>query len=167
MAALETFPLLTHILIPLDGSPLAEAILAPALEIGRLTPTLVTLLQVIEPDMLVDALVRQSRPHDLHAESRQRHDQAQAYLDRIARQLQHHGLQATALVVVADHPAEGILRVARQQAVELIAMATHGRGGLSDLIIGSVADKVLRTANCPMLVYRPAQEPAETQHGRE
>lgn len=162
MAALETFPLLTQILIPLDGSPLAESILELALHFGRLTPVHFTLLQVIEPVMVFDALSEQARTARKHEEITRRHAMGQAYLDALVRRFQQEGLQASARVIVAEHPAEGILGVARQQAIDMIAMATHGRGGLSRLLIGSVADKVLRAAECPMLLHRPEQTTAST-----
>ncbi|MBI4545817.1 MAG: universal stress protein, partial [Gemmatimonadetes bacterium] len=61
---------------------------------------------------------------------------------------------ATAVIVHAS-PAAGILDFAERNAVDLIAMATHGRGGVSRIMLGSVADKVLRGARAPVLLYRP------------
>jgi nucleotide-binding universal stress UspA family protein len=57
---------------------------------------------------------------------------------------------------VQQRPAEAILGDAEAQQVDLIALATHGRGGVSRLFLGSVADKVVRGATVPVLVYHPA-----------
>jgi nucleotide-binding universal stress UspA family protein len=63
-------------------------------------------------------------------------------------------------VVVARHAAEAILGEAESQANNLIALATHGRGGLKRLLLGSVADKIVRGAASPVLVCRPTgQDP--------
>jgi nucleotide-binding universal stress UspA family protein len=57
-------------------------------------------------------------------------------------------------VRIAEGPAPAILAYARRHDVDLIAMSTHGHGGLRRLVLGSVADKVLRGANVPILLYR-------------
>jgi nucleotide-binding universal stress UspA family protein len=82
-------------------------------------------------------------------------DEAQAYLDRIAERLREQGLTVQTRTVLHTHPADGILEQTREQGADLIALATHGRGGLRRLLLGSVADKVLRGGNIPMLVCRP------------
>jgi nucleotide-binding universal stress UspA family protein len=60
--------------------------------------------------------------------------------------------------VVASFPAAAILDAARECAAGLIAMATHGRGGLTRLILGSTANEVLLHTMCPVLLYRPRAE---------
>jgi nucleotide-binding universal stress UspA family protein len=65
------------------------------------------------------------------------------------------GLRATGVAVVAWNAADAILDVARPERVAVVALATHGRGGLRRLILGSVADKLVRGADVPVLVYRP------------
>jgi hypothetical protein len=58
-------------------------------------------------------------------------------------------------------PAVAILDCAREHAVDLIAMATHGRGGIARMVLGSVADKVLRGAGAPLLLHRPYALPPQ------
>jgi len=70
--------------------------------------------------------------------------------------LEEQGLQVETETLLGAHPAPGILRYAEEHPVDLIAVATHGRGGLPRLFLGSVADKVLRAATVPILVVRPA-----------
>lgn len=60
------------------------------------------------------------------------------------------------LVTCTGSPAEEIVRCAAEREVDLIVMGTHGRGGVSHLLLGSVAEKVIRTAPCPVLVIRQA-----------
>jgi nucleotide-binding universal stress UspA family protein len=153
-AALEITPQPRQVLIPLDGSTLAESMLAPALEFARLMQTQIILVRVLEPAP-VFAPARYPQPTHEQPSSEQRRAQAQTYLDALVRRMEQHGQPVSALVISAEHAADAILEVARQQASPVIAMATHGRGGLSRLLIGSVADKVLRAAECPVLLHRP------------
>ncbi len=81
--------------------------------------------------------------------------QAEAYLERVAGRLREQGLQVRTRVAVARHAAEAILEEAEAQASNLIALATHGRGGFKRLLLGSVADKLVRGASSPVLIYRP------------
>src|SRR5262249_34374105 len=83
------------------------------------------------------------------------HREAEQYLERIAGTLRSRGLSVQVHVVADDHPALAILREAEAQGASLIALETHGRRGLSRLVLGSVADKVIRGAVAPVLVHRP------------
>jgi nucleotide-binding universal stress UspA family protein len=85
--------------------------------------------------------------------------QAEAYLECIAGKIRETGLQVRTRGVVARHAAEAILEEAAAQASSLIALATHGRGGFKRLLLGSVADQLIRGAASPVLVYRPPEQP--------
>jgi nucleotide-binding universal stress UspA family protein len=131
-------PVLDNILIPLDGSPLAEQVLGPALDLARVMEARCSLLRVVKlPEKA----------------------QAEAYLVRLAGGLREQGLEVRTRVVVARHPAEAIVQEALAQGSNLIALATHGRHGLKRLLLGSVAEKLLRAAASPVLVYRPVRGP--------
>jgi nucleotide-binding universal stress UspA family protein len=65
------------------------------------------------------------------------------------------GLRVETRTLVHHHPARAILEYAANQGVDLIAIATHGRGVAGRLLVGSVADKVLRGATIPVLIHRP------------
>jgi nucleotide-binding universal stress UspA family protein len=82
---------------------------------------------------------------------------AQSYLDAVGKRLSDNQIQVNAAVVVG-HPAAAILEYAHANAVDLIAMETHGRGGLMRLMLGSVADKVVRGATSTILLQRPQSE---------
>jgi nucleotide-binding universal stress UspA family protein len=145
-----------QILVPLDGSPLAEEALHAATALARAWDAEITLFQVVRPITLSadPALpVPFAFDEDLTAMSRM---QAQDYLDGVVEELRDEGLRATGVAAVGWHSADSILAVARPERVAVVVLATHGRGGLRRLALGSVADKVVRGADVPVLVYRPA-----------
>lgn len=141
-------PALDDVLIPLDGSPLAERILSPALELARLTEARCTLLRVVPPRSSSGG-----RGCELPEAAR-----AEEYLEGVAARPRGQGLRVRTRILVARHPAEAILEEAAALTGGLIALATHGRGGLSRLLLGSVASKLVRAAASPLLVYRPAPQ---------
>lgn len=147
-----------QILVPLDGSPLAEEALAPAIALARAWDAELALLQVVRPVLLsADPSLPLSLPsafdEDLTAMER---TQAQDYLDDIVEELHGQGIRATGVSALGWYAADSILEAARPEQVAAIVIATHGRGGLSRLALGSVTDKVVRGADVPVLVYRPA-----------
>jgi nucleotide-binding universal stress UspA family protein len=139
-------PVLDNILIPLDGSALAEQVLEPALDLARLMEARCTLLRVVEPPV---ERAGGGRSDEARTE-------AAAYLKHVAAKVSSQGLQVQTRVAVAHHAADAILAEAEAPACTLIALATHGRGGLKRLLLGSVADQLVRRALSPVLVNRPA-----------
>lgn len=141
-----------RMLIPLDGSPLAEAIIAHCVQIGQIMDAQYSLLRVVDPSALG---LPHGEPISIDSAAIQPlRDRAQAYLDRQVEELRVQGLSADATVVVGE-PSAAILGHARMHSMDIIAMATHGRGGFSRLLLGSVADKVLRGSSIPLLLYSP------------
>jgi nucleotide-binding universal stress UspA family protein len=146
---------LKRILIPLDGSALAEQILAPALELGGLAQAEYILLRAVEPLVLVGyAPLAQASRLDVKL-TQEGLAEAQRYLARVAERLRSAGRPTQTRALLTEQPAVAILDEARRQDVDLIALATHGRRGLARLLLGSVADKVLRGATLPVLMQRP------------
>jgi nucleotide-binding universal stress UspA family protein len=152
-----------HMLIPLDGTPPAEQILEPALTLGKAMNAHYTLLRVVTPVYPVTlpsepaifgsvATDIMERVEKLHAELRK---EATEYLDKIAQRLRAENLQVHTRVVVEEQPGVAILDSAKAP-IDMIAIETHGRGGLSRLLLGSVADKVIRGSKLPILVHKPA-----------
>ena len=135
-------PDLNRILIPLDGSGLSEGAVVPALDLARTLGATCTLLRVLEGN------------DDSSAEGR---EAAETYLHKVA-EAGPTGLRVDIRVVQARHAAEAILEEAARQPGTLVAMATHGRGGWSRLLMGSVADKVAQAAAAPVLVMAPQSE---------
>jgi nucleotide-binding universal stress UspA family protein len=143
-----------HLLIPLDGTPLAEGILEPALAFGKLLGCNYTLLRVVTPAYPValpaDAAYSGS-VEKMHAGMK---EEAARYLDAIATRLHSEGLKVRTCVIFAEQPGVAILENAKPP-IDMIAIETHGRGGLSRLLMGSVADKVIRGSKLPILVCKP------------
>jgi nucleotide-binding universal stress UspA family protein len=156
-------PALRHFLLPLDGTALAEQVVKPMLDLGQLLEADYTLLRVVQP---ASPVAYQLESHELgepaetmlarieEAQERQCGDAAD-YLERVAGRLRTEGSRVQTCVVSDLHPAHAILEQIANANVDLVAVATHGRRGLSRLLLGSVADKVLRGATVPLLVYRP------------
>jgi nucleotide-binding universal stress UspA family protein len=141
-------PAFATVLIPLDGSPLAEAVLEPALDLAGLMEARCHLLRVVDGGASGAAWVESAL--------RAKRDEATAYLEDAAARVRARGLPVATQVVVASRPAEAILEAVGALDGCLLALATHGRGGVRRLLLGSVADEVVRGATGPVLVYRPA-----------
>jgi len=157
---LEQMPEIKHILVPLDGSALAEHILPPATALGALTNATFTLLHVIALEAAgyeTDWPTARSEADALAA----LRDDAQTCLDRVAERL---GVQSLVVhtAVIGGQPAPAILEYAHDHGIDLIALATHGRSGAARILLGSIADKIVRGATTPVLLYRPPAEALDT-----
>jgi nucleotide-binding universal stress UspA family protein len=153
---------LQRILVPLDGSQLAQQMVRPAADLAGAMSAEILLVRVVAP-ILVPSLVGEGGVDMGLVEELERLDEeekrwcrlAEKYLDYIAAPLRERGLKVSTRVVLNEHPAEAIRETAEEEGIDLIALATHGRSGLSRLILGSVADKVVRGGSLPVLVQRP------------
>ncbi|HEV2641715.1 MAG TPA: universal stress protein [Candidatus Elarobacter sp.] len=148
-----------RIFIPLDGSELAEQVIAPAIRLGGIVGTRYVLVRVVEPVPFVDLTNLYTYPTALVSDedaTREVQQAAERQIEALARSLreQHAGLEVDTDVVVAAPVAERLLESARAHAADLIALATHGRG-MSRLAFGSIADKLIRGSPTPLLMYRP------------
>lgn len=156
-------PPLKHFLIPLDGSELAEQMLPKVIALGRLLDADYTLMRVVKPvgtvmpvgdpgavGFQVEALMER-----IATLQQKLVKEARDYLERMAASMRESGLTVGSRVDVADQPATAILEDAVPSQVDLVALETHGRRGLSRLFLGSVADKVIRAAPVPVLVHHP------------
>jgi nucleotide-binding universal stress UspA family protein len=137
-----------HLLVPLDGSHLAEAVLPAAASLAGRLGARVTLLHVLE----------HGAPETVHGERHlARSEDAQAYLDGVARRLAGQGITAERVV---DREQDDVVRTiaarAAAQGADLIVICTHGHGGLRDLLFGSVAQQVLSGGTIPVLLIQPA-----------
>lgn len=143
------------ILVALDLSGFAEMILEPVVDLANLLQAHVTLLHVVEPNYhAVDPLSPYPLNQDRTVTDIRRAD-AQRRLDEIADRLRARGLCVSARVTIAANAAVELLETLEVRRYDLLAMTTHGAGGLRHLLSGSVADKVIRSAGKPVLVLRP------------
>jgi nucleotide-binding universal stress UspA family protein len=145
-----------RVLVPLDGSLVAEGIIPFIIEIAGPLDMQVVLLRVLisAPPMAVEG-TRQVVIEDLE----KRRAEAEEYLAATAAALRDKGVRA-AMDVRRGEPVAEILQGAREAEADLIAMTTHGRTGLGRLLFGSIAEAVLRQAEIPVFLMRLANDQA-------
>jgi nucleotide-binding universal stress UspA family protein len=133
-----------HLLIPLDGSPVADAALGPAARLAHATGAAVTLVTV----------------HDSwrHAAGVPDHAASGQYLDAVAGRLRADGLTVDVREVEDKDAARAIVRCAADVGADVIAMGTHTRGPLVRLVEGSVAEGVVHAVLLPVLLYNSGRE---------
>jgi nucleotide-binding universal stress UspA family protein len=165
-----------RVLVPLDGSALAEAALEklPNL-VGPQTE--VILLRVVEPSrgsrrvsavpspigILSPRSLDQGPTNDPDLETALPEDtpphinEAVRYLDGKAIALRHGGTRVQTLVLEESAVGQAIVDVAQGESVDLIVMSTHGRSGVARWVLGSVADRVLHATDIPITLVRPSR----------
>lgn len=151
-------PEIHGILVALDLSPEAQAVLDPVTALAQLTQAHVTLLHVVEPFY---AIPEPAVPYPIPQEpaiTELRRTEAQRQLDRAADRLRERGLSVSTRVTIGVSAAGELLSVLEDQRFDLVAMTTHGTGGVKRLLLGSVADKVIRAGTKPVLVLHPPTE---------
>jgi nucleotide-binding universal stress UspA family protein len=145
-----------RILVPLDGSALAEQVLPYARLLAKGLSSHIELLRIYEP--VPESLAVYSRGKTARQLSAMAHSEVRAYLDGIATGLRKEGLAVTCTVQEGDAPALAIVSQATQEADTLVAMSTHGRSGVTRWIMGSVTEKVLLATTTPLLVVRSLEQ---------
>ena len=154
-------PGLRRVLVALDGSSFAEQVLPWARLVAQISGAELLLLSVpeIPEPSLYGAL------GDAVDELRQQADaNARRYLERTAGLLRADGLPVAALVE-GSRPATAILDAAEREGVDLIMLATHGRGGMERLFLGSVADRVVHHSRQPVMLVPTGNPPIEATDG--
>lgn len=144
-----------HILVPLDGSALAEGILPHARALTPDKSAKITLMRSV-PRIPSHTIEYDRTAQSPRGELIQHQHEAEEYLTPLAAQLRAEGYQAEAAVVQQNDPHEAIIDYALQNGVDIIALVTHGRGGLGRLVFGSVAEQLLHQSPLPLLVIRAA-----------
>ena len=150
-----------HIMVPLDGSELAECVLPQVEMIAKSCQTIpkITLVRVVTPLKLYGGLDFGGVPEYISPEQIQRLEDdskksAQDYLAKQVRRLKGHGITAEAKVT-SGMASQTLTKYAEDNGVDLIIIATHGRSGISEWFWGSVAERVLKTSKIPVLMVRP------------
>jgi nucleotide-binding universal stress UspA family protein len=140
-----------RILVALDGSAFSEEIVPAALQMAVVMDADVTLLHVLPRS---SAAVRSAGwlPESF--------DDSDAYLEALADRYSSVAYLSTR-TVVADRPSTAIAQLAHSEGHDLIALATHGRGGLTRMLVGSTADEVLGLTFTPVLAVRPKPVPSD------
>jgi nucleotide-binding universal stress UspA family protein len=142
-----------HILIPTDGSALSESALKQGIDFAKSIDARVTLLTVSVPYHLLstDALSLSDTGQTYKDDAERR---GAARLKVGSAYAREKGVAVTAEHVFADHPYEAILAAAARAGCDVICMASHGRRGMSGLLLGSETLKVLTHSKLPVMVYR-------------
>ena len=133
------------ILVPLDGSSLAEAILPQVTELAKALNAELSVLRVAFVHVFPGADPTEEEVQVIH--------KAEEYVGGIAAKLADEGISVKTSVRFGK-PATEILSHITDNKLELVAMSTHGRSGLSRLVMGSVAEEVVRHAGVPVLLLR-------------
>jgi nucleotide-binding universal stress UspA family protein len=150
------------ILVCLDGSGLAEQIMPYATAEAVQFESHLVLLQVVQEPVAYGPAIPGEAPLPIETEAmveatKQALSRAKDYLEKLAAPLRKKGIDVKT-VAVPGRADEAILDYVGANKVNLIAIATHGRGGLRRAVFGSVADRVLRESGLPVLVIRPQEE---------
>ena len=147
-----------RILVPVDRTEVSTSVLEVAVEAGRLFGARFRLMHAVSypAEKIHPYLTQASRMDDRWL--RETLDEAERRLEEVAGRIRSRGVDADVEVRRADNPAVGILDAAREWGADLVAMGTHGRGGIPRTILGSVADKVVRAADGPVLLQRPGDD---------
>jgi nucleotide-binding universal stress UspA family protein len=152
------------ILVCLDGSKLAEQIMPYAAEEAIHFQGKLVLLQVVQEPVAFSPAIPGEAPLPIETEviverTEEALNRAKDYLEKLAVPLRKKGMQVKT-VAIPGRADEAILDYANTNGINLIALATHGRGGLRRAVFGSVADRVLRESGLPVLIIRPQDEKA-------
>jgi len=149
-----------HILVPLDGSELAEQVLPLVETLAQSLGGTVTVLRVV-PRLEAAMPMKWTMVPPQEAQEALVAD-AQAYLQAVAARLHGHGISARTITRVGEAAAH-IIEAAYDEKADLVAMSTHGYSGIGRWLFGSVADRVVREARTPVLLVRPGQPTLPTR----
>lgn len=144
-----------RILVPIDFSAGSLEAVDYAVQLARRFAAELVILHVVEPVYAAEPNVAST---DLTTLLDEQQRTAAEQLERIRVSVERHGQRGRTLVECGV-PARVIVEVARRTAADLIVIATHGRTGLSHMLIGSVAERVVRLAGCPVLTVPPSARP--------
>lgn len=154
---LAELPTFDHVAITLDGSELSETAVDPGMAVADLFDADVTLIRVVEYPHETESVYMPDAVEAIQEQLDQSLEAAHAGLERLATRLTAEGRPVRRESRVVNHAAPGILEVVDEHGVDLVVMASHGRGGLTRAVLGSVTDKVLRASSRPVLVVRSGE----------
>lgn len=150
-----------HIMVPLDGSELAECVLPQVEAIAKSSQPapVVTLIRVVTPLKLYggydfNGMTEYISPEQIQRMEDDGRNVAAGYLERQVKLLKERGLNAKAEVTFGL-ASQSLTKWAEANGVDLIVIATHGRSGINEWFWGSVAERVLKTSKIPVLMVRP------------
>jgi nucleotide-binding universal stress UspA family protein len=143
-----------HVLIPTDGSPQSRKAVAAAVELAKSIGAKVTGIFAAPPATPI--VYRNSLPvgfGTMADHKRIIEESAARYLTVIEQAAKKAGVPCEVISVTSDYPADSILATAKKKKCDLIVMATHGRRGVSGVLLGSETQRVLTHSAIPVMVY--------------
>jgi nucleotide-binding universal stress UspA family protein len=147
-----------HILVPTDGSKLSLKAAKEAAALARALKARITAVYVIEPYMppmmMEGQLMRGTLGDDQAAFDTAAQKVAQAALKKVQMAAAAGNVKCDSVSITASQPWEGILKAVKQKKCDMIVMASHGRGVIAGVLLGSVTAKVLSSSKTPVLVCR-------------
>lgn len=144
-----------HILLPTDGSELSNKAVKHGIEFAKKIKARVTVIHVVpEFRFMADEGVTPLNPSLKKRFEDEGRARAKKMLDAVAKQARARGVRCATLSVASDLPYQQIIATAKKNRCDLIMMASHGRRGLSSLLLGSETAKVLTHSKVPVLVVR-------------
>jgi nucleotide-binding universal stress UspA family protein len=144
-----------HILLPTDGSPVSDKAIKRGIEFAKKIKARVTALHVV-PDFrfIAEEGITPLNPVLKKRFQDEGRTRAKKILEAVAKRARAHGVRCATLSAMSDLPYQEIVATAKRQKCDLIMMASHGRRGLSSLLLGSETSKVLIHSKVPVLVVR-------------
>ncbi len=152
MAMTRTVRPFRRILHPTDFSPASRPAFRKALELAKAGGARLLLAHVLPPLPMVEDAYIASNMYQQLLRGYRASDQKQ--LDRLVHAAEAAGVRAAGILLEFGEPAERITRLARSGRADVIVMGTHGRTGLTRVLLGSIAARVVATATCPVLTVR-------------
>ncbi len=147
-----------HILVPTDGSKLSLKAARAAAALARVLKARITAVYVIEPYMpplMTDGqFMRATIADDQAAFNEAAQKVAHSALKKVQMAAAADRVRCDSISITASQPSEGILRTVKRKKCDMIVMASHGRGVIAGMLLGSVTAKVLRSSKTPVLVCR-------------
>ncbi len=154
--------MIERLLVPLDGSELAEEALRIAGEMAESADGVLVLSRVVPPPVPG----RFYAPNLLEQVQEAQVKEAEVYLAAVAGRLREDRLHVETRVLTGDVPST-LVRLAQQERCDVIVMSSHGLGGVGWHVFGSVAQKVLHSSRCPVLIVRPSPGEFEREEEKE
>ena len=143
-----------QILIPTDGSALANKAVTHGIELAKAVGAKITVLTVEQPFNVFDVTASRTNrmPEAFAAHAKQIKEHASTVLNQAADAAKRAGVPCDTIQVELDQPYEAIIKTAKDKNCDAIVMASHGRSGISAVLLGSVTNKVLAHTDIPVLV---------------
>jgi nucleotide-binding universal stress UspA family protein len=151
---LERTAMFKHILLPTDGSELAQKTITGGVAFAKSIGARITGYYALhQPAFIYNRFGNLDNQIKAELERRAR-EVAQKYVDEIGKAAKAAGVEFELLITIADMPAEGIIDAAKERKCDAIFLAPHGRMGVTKLILGSVTQEVLARSTLPVIVFR-------------